>query len=144
MITYTHGNIFKSHANAIVNPVNTVGVMGKGLAKQFRERYPQMYNYYKLMCDIGAFNVGEILWYQIKDDENVAMLPTKKDWRDPSKLAYVEDGLAALADDCKLYNVTSLAIPKLGCGLGGLNWDDVKPLIEKYFGNASIEVEVYE
>ncbi len=143
MVTYTEGNIFESSAQVITNPINCVGVMGKGLALQFKQKYPQMFADYKARCAKREVKLGEpYLW----DDEYVQILnfPTKDQWQQKSKLSYIEDGLKFIAENYTLLGIHSLALPPLGCGLGGLSWDEVQPLIEKYLGPlADLEVYVY-
>ncbi len=142
MITYLRGDIFSSQAQVLVNPVNTVGVMGKGLALQFKSRYPEMFAYYQRMCRGQLLDVGKLcLW---KSPEKwILLFPTKKHWRDPSKLEYIESGLRKLAENYERLRIESVAFPKLGCGNGGLEWDDVKPLMEKYLGSLPICIDVY-
>ena len=118
-------DIFSIDADALVNPVNCMGQWNAGLAKQFRQRYPKM--------PTPKLKIGELYVYRYFD-LYIVNLPTKNDWRNKSKLEYIEAGLISLA---KL-EFDSIAIPKLGCGLGGLSWLDVKPLIFNYIPHAKI------
>jgi O-acetyl-ADP-ribose deacetylase (regulator of RNase III) len=124
------GDLFDQKVEAIVNPVNCVGVMGAGLSLEFRSRWPHMYYEYKRLCDKGDLRPGVIFPYV---DGNGPMwilnVPTKDDWRSPSKVEYVELGLERLVEFCTDYNVASLAMPALGCGLGNLNIYQVEPVI---------------
>jgi O-acetyl-ADP-ribose deacetylase (regulator of RNase III) len=144
MVTFTSGDIFNSAAQVITNTINTVGVMGAGLALKFKNRFPQMFEDYHQRCANGKVKQGEpYLW----EDENVQILnfPTKRHWQEPSRLEDIEAGLKYLASNYQTMSIQSLALPPLGCGLGGLNWDQVRPLIDRYLGGLSdLEVFVYE
>lgn len=143
MIVYKTGSIFDSTCTILVNPINCMGVMGAGLAKQFKERYPQNFEYVKR----NKFFPGFIL-------VNYASLPyianfaTKDDWRNPSKMEWIVEGLYCLRADLHIFDDegdnVSVAIPKIGCGLGGLNWQDVRAEIERILGDCEQLVEVYE
>lgn len=138
MIHYTSGNIFESDADTLVNPVNTVGIMGAGLAAEFKRRFPRNYEIYRDMCKSGNFRIGELL---INKEHGIYIVnfPTKEHYRDPSKLEWIERGLETLADVGKGHR---MAIPALGCGLGGLDFLSVKALIEKYLSDC--DATVYE
>lgn len=142
MLKYIEGDIFSSPAQVLVNTVNTVGVMGKGIALEYKKRYPEMFNQYKLQCDRHKLVVGKlILWYGI--DHWILQFPTKEHWRNPSKLEYIERGLMTFVNKYADYNISSIAFPKLGCGNGELDWNQVKPLMEKYLKNLPIDVYIY-
>ena len=132
-------SIFDIKADAIVNPVNCVGVSGKGLAKEFAVRYPDENQLYRAACNKGlittgtGFAVGRLT--RIQEIDNVRFIvyfPTKNHWRNPSKLQYIQDGLADLLTFCEEKKIKSIAMPKLGCGLGGLWFGDVAALIDKF------------
>ncbi len=143
MIHYVKGDIFKSPAEAIVNPVNTVGVMGAGLALQFKKRYPLMFNAYKIHCNRGKLKPGVLMYYRTQD-YLVVNFPTKEDWREESQLDYIERGLRTFVRRYKDREIQSIAFPPLGCGLGGLDWKEVKPLMEKYLSDLDIDVYIHE
>jgi O-acetyl-ADP-ribose deacetylase (regulator of RNase III) len=144
MITYKTGDIFSSNAQVITNTVNCVGVMGKGLALAYKTKYPQMYADYKALCDAGKVKPGiPYLW----EDDSVQILnfPTKRHWKQDSLLSDIELGLKYLAENYREMGISSIALPPLGCGLGGLSWADVKNLINKYLGAIpDLDVYVYE
>ena len=151
MLKYLTGDIWGSKADAIVIPVNTVGVMGAGLALEVKKRYPQVFKEYKDDCKRGLLQVGHIRTY-IPSNEEYCLLffPTKKDWLKPSKLEYIEEGLKDLVLTIRLLKWTgiqSIALPQLGCGCGGLKWEDVKPLMEKYLKDdvdlKNVEIKIY-
>ncbi len=142
MISFLSGNIFKSECQALVNPVNTQGVMGKGLALEFRRRYPENFQEYRTACHKKQLQAGQILPVRC-GTKIVINLPTKLDWRDGSSLDLIEQGLYALDMYLLEQDLKSVAIPALGCGLGGLGWSEVKPLIERTFGKREIQVEVF-
>lgn len=145
MIIYKVGDIFESSAKALVNTVNCEGFMGKGLAYQFKKRYPNMFNNYKQCCDRGELTVGQVHWYN-EDNKIIINFPTKNKWRGKSKIEYVDTGLDALAKVIIENNIDSIAIPPLGSGNGGLNWIEVKKLIEEKLKALSshINIEIYE
>lgn len=142
MIKYVEGDIFNSPAQVLVNTVNTVGVMGKGIALSFKKRYPEMFNKYRMACEKNRLTIGRLmLWYGA--DHWVLMFPTKENWRKPSRIEYIEKGLMTFKAKYADYNITSIAFPKLGCGNGELDWNEVKPLMEKYLDTLPIDVYVY-
>lgn len=133
MITEGKGSIFDSDADAIVNAVNCVGVMGGGLAKAFKDRFPHMYEQYLLQCAYGVLRPGKMDLYFLDPANHkfIINFPTKDDWRKPSELSYIYSGSAELMHLVGLYKIKSVALPALGCGLGGLSWGVVKPLLEE-------------
>ena len=145
MITYKSGDIFTSNCQALVNPVNCVGVMGRGLALEFKEKYPENFRVYKTICGRGKMKIGRMLSI-IDGGRIIVNFPTKLHWRQKSKLAYIEQGLDDLVSrTITLFSIRSIAVPALGCGLGGLDWTEVKPLLdEKLVRLNSVNVEVYE
>ncbi|WP_259065873.1 macro domain-containing protein [Mucilaginibacter sp. X4EP1] len=148
MIRYTTGNIMDSSAEALVNTVNTVGVMGKGIALQFKQAFPHNFNVYKQACLNGHLTTGKIL--AVKDNELlmgerlILNFPTKQHWKMPSKYEYVESGLIALVSYLQDNPVKSIAMPALGCGNGGLEWQKVKLLIEQHLAGLDMALWVYE
>lgn len=143
MITYVSGNLFHSPAQVLVNTVNCAGVMGKGLALEFKQRYPDMFADYVARCERAALKPGEpYLWEN--SEVQILNFPTKRHWRDGSRLDDIEAGLRYLAKNYAAMGIATIAIPPLGCGLGGLLWSDVKRLIEKYLSDLSLDVFVYE
>lgn len=142
MIEYIEGDIFESPAQVIVNTVNTVGVMGKGLALSFKQRYPQMFERYKSICEKHLLTVGKLMLFY-EPDHWLLLFPTKENWRNPSKLEYIEKGLMKFVQTYAEKNITSIAFPRLGCGNGELDWNDVKPLMERYLKKLPIDVYIY-
>jgi len=144
MIIYKTGDIFRSNAQVITNTVNCVGVMGKGLALTYKKKFPEMYNDYKNRCDRGEVNPGTpYLWEN--DSVQILNFPTKRHWKQKSFLPDIEEGLKYLSQNYDELGISSIALPPLGCGLGGLNWNDVKNLINKYLGPlVDLDVYVYE
>jgi O-acetyl-ADP-ribose deacetylase (regulator of RNase III) len=143
MITYVSGNLFHSPAQVLVNTVNCVGVMGKGLALEFKQRYPEMFANYVACCE--RFEVKPGVPYLWENDEvQVLNFPTKRHWCENSQLADIEAGLKYLAKNYSTMGIATIAMPPLGCGLGGLLWSQVEPLIEKYLSDLPLEVFVYE
>jgi len=147
MLRYTQGDLFASGAQLLVNPVNCVGVMGKGLALAFKERFPSNFVRYKQVCDAKELEPGKILFVEIdgEDPRWIANLPTKRHWRQKSRLEDVRAGLSALAEEIRTRQISSVAIPALGAGLGGLDWADVKAVIADELGELSgVEITVFE
>ena len=133
-IERARGDLLTAKVDALVNPVNTVGVMGKGLARQFKLAHPDMFEAYVSACHSGELVVGRVHVFAIAQPRPdhprfILNLPTKRHWRGKSKLEFVRDGLAALVDAVETHAIDSLAMPALGCGHGGLDWDEVRPLI---------------
>lgn len=142
MIEYIEGNIFESPAQVIVNTVNTVGVMGKGLALSFKQRYPDMFNRYKIACEKHQLTIGKLMLFY-EEDHWLLMFPTKENWRNPSKIEYIEKGLMKFVSTYADKNITSIAFPRLGCGNGELDWNEVKPLMERYLKKLPIDIYIY-
>ncbi len=145
-----NGNIFNATTEAIVNPVNIVGVCGKGLAKIFKDNYPDNYEAYSEACDKRIIAIGETFTFYLETKSNpkyIINFPTKKHWRDPSLLYYIESGLKGLIIDMKLHKITSVALPKIGCGIGTgqLDWNNVKPfVIEIFKKHSTLNCHIYE
>lgn len=148
MIETVSGDILQSNAEALVNTVNTQGIMGKGIALRFREAFPNNYKIYRENCRLGKLQPGVVLpvW-----DDNISLgrkliinFPTKVNWRNPSRYEYIEKGLKALKDLLQKEKIRSVAIPPLGCGQGGLDWKKVKEMIEKELQGLNTRVYLYE
>lgn len=144
MIHFVKGNIFESNAQALVNAVNTVGVMGKGIALEFKNRYPENYTVYKTACDKGTLKTGSVLAVTESDGKTIINFPTKAHWKDASKNEYIVEGLIALKYKIVQLNIDSIALPALGCGLGGLKWENVKTFIETELSGINADIYVYE
>ncbi len=143
MLTYIEGNLFESNSKVLVNTVNTQGVMGKGIALQFKKIYPEMFKEYQALCETGKFNVGN-LWLYKTLHKWILNFPTKISWRQPSKIQYIELGLKKFVDSYSELNISSIAFPPLGCGNGELDWDtQVQPLMEKYLKVIPIDISIY-
>lgn len=141
------GSILDADADALVNPVNTQGVMSKGLAMQFKIRFRDNYLSYKRACKAGELTIGTVHVYTLgkPPPKYIINLPTKEHWRDGSQLEYVREGLAALLSEVRSRAISSVAIPPLGCGLGGLAWAEVRPLIVDAFASLdTVRVILYE
>ena len=133
MITFTSGDVTKADAEALVNTVNCVGVMGRGIALQFKRRYPDNFRAYAAACDRGDVEPGRVFVFetgQLTNPRYIINVPTKRHWRGKSRLADIESGLESLVEAIRARHIRSIAIPPLGCGLGGLDWDEVRPRIE--------------
>lgn len=144
MVTFVTGNMFDSPAQVITNPVNCVGATGKGLSLEFERRYPELSLDYKERCNKGLVKPGfPYLWEN--EATQILNFPTKRHWRGRSQIEDIEVGLKYLASRYQEMGIYTLALPALGCGHGGLEWKEVKPLIEKHLGPISdLEVFVYE
>lgn len=148
MIEFTQGDILQADVEAVVNTVNCVGVMGRGIALQFRKKYPDNFTVYKAACDRGDVQPGRMLIVDLRRLQSprfVVNFPTKRHWKGQSRLEDVRTGLTALVEEVRQRSIKSLAIPPLGCGLGGLSWNQVRPLIEDAFaGLPEVRVVIYE
>ncbi len=141
-IRYCGGSIFTSTAQTLVVPVNCRGVAGRGLAYQFKERYPSWYQAYRQCSKAGIVRIGHPLLHW-GDEPWKLSFPTKDDWRLPSELAFIEAGLASTALLSAVHGIESIAFPKLGTGAGGLLWEEVRPLMEAYLGVLACDVFIY-
>jgi O-acetyl-ADP-ribose deacetylase (regulator of RNase III) len=141
-LSYHKGDIFASTAQVIVNHVNCKGHMGKGLALAFKQRYPQMFAIYRHECREGKLHIGQLTLYKVSAPW-ILNFPTKDHWRDDSKVEYLEAGLQYFVAHYKALEITSIAFPKLGAGLGKLSWDEVGPLMVKYLSEIDIDVPIY-
>ena len=150
MIEYKKGNLFlEKDVDVYVNPVNCVGAMGAGLAAQFKTRYPNMFAEYKNVCKRKEISVGHChYWKHPLSGIIVVNFPTKIHWKDSSKIEYVEEGLKDLSNYISnnfiMNFVNKMVIPALGCGLGGLDWKEVKPLMEQYLANVGKKIIIFE
>lgn len=148
MIEYMKGDILKADAEALVNTVNCVGVMGKGIALQFKKAFPDNYKAYVIACKENKVMPGRMFIYEtgaITNPRFIINFPTKRHWRSPSRMEDIDSGLIALSKSVKQYEIQSIAIPPLGSGSGGLNWEDVKPRIERAFqAFPNLKVLIYE
>lgn len=136
MIYKAEGDLLSADAEALVNTVNTVGVMGKGIALQFRQAFPDNYSAYAAACKRGEVHLGKMFVHHCNTFSNphiIINFPTKKHWRQKSKIKDIESGLRALIEVVKTEGIRSIAVPPLGCGNGGLDWAQVRPRIEEAF-----------
>src|SRR5215468_9685870 len=143
MLTRRSGDLFTSRAQTLVNAVNCVGVMGKGVALEFKKRWPAMFEDYQRRCERKEVRLGEPYNYRDASGILIVNFPTKNHWRSAARLADIERGLDYFADHVIEWGITSVALPPLGCGNGGLEWDEVGPLIYRKLHGLPIDVEVY-
>ena len=142
IVTVVNGDIMNSTAQTIVNTVNCVGVMGKGVALAFKRQFPDMYQDYVGRCNRGEVKPGIPYLYIDKSGTRIVNFPTKDHWRQKSSYVWIATGLAYLATHVKEWGITSLALPPLGCTNGGLDWLLVKPMIDQKLGGLGIPVTV--
>lgn len=148
MIKYITGNILESSAEALINTVNTVGIMGKGIALQFKKEYHNNFKQYVEACKRNEIKIGRL--FVVKDsnlssgEKYIINFPTKKDWRKPSEYGFIDAGLDDLIRVLKEYKIKSVAIPPLGAGNGGLDWRKIKKIIEQKLSKLEVEIIVYE
>lgn len=148
MIQYKIGDLLASNAEALVNTVNTDGIMGKGIALQFKNQFPNNFKEYVKACKANAIGVGKVFVYEenslLKEKKIIINFPTKTSWKKPSEYSYIEEGLKDLVRVIKLKEIESIAIPPLGAGNGGLIWSKVKLLLEEYLSNLDCDIQIYE
>lgn len=148
MIRYTRGNLLDAESEALVNTVNCVGVMGKGIALQFRQAFPECFKEYKRACDAKEVQPGRMHVYEAFDmigPKYIVNFPTKRHWKGSSRMEDVSSGLDALRTWIEESMVHSIAVPPLGCGNGGLPWEAVRALMEeKLAGLDEVEINLYE
>ncbi len=153
MIIETRGDLLASRADALVNPINTRGVMGAGLALQVKRAHPALFAAYRAACARGEVRIGRVWAAPLPSVPGspassrparwMVGFPTKDHWRTPSRMAYIDAGLADLVRWIRESGVRSVAVPMLGCGRGGLAWDEVRPRIEAALGGLDVRVELY-
>ncbi|MFC1888544.1 macro domain-containing protein [Thermodesulfobacteriota bacterium] len=148
MIEFKVGDILAEDAEALVNTVNCVGVMGRGIALQFKRTFPENFKSYAAACKRNEVQPGRMFVFetgQLTNPRYIINFPTKRHWKGKSRIADIEAGLAALAEVIKSYHIQSIAIPPLGSGLGGLNWSEVRPRIEEALREFSdLKVIIFE
>ena len=148
MISFRKGDLFDSDVEAYVNTVNCVGVMGRGVALQFKKRYPDNFKVYEGVCKRNEMLPGKMLVYETSSTVSpkyIINFPTKRHWRGASRIEDIETGLSDLVNVIQSKGIASIALPPLGCGLGGLNWDDVRVRLESALGRLNdVRIEVYE
>ncbi|SIS99254.1 type II toxin-antitoxin system antitoxin DNA ADP-ribosyl glycohydrolase DarG [Insolitispirillum peregrinum] len=147
MIQYVQGNLLDTQAEALVNTVNTVGVMGKGIALMFKERFPENFRLYASACKSGGVQVGKMFITEVNElggPRWIFNFPTKQHWRTPSRMEWIVNGLQDLRAALIEKNIKSVAIPPLGAGNGGLRWEEVRPAIESALGDMPLDIMVFE
>lgn len=147
MITYTQGNLLEARAEALVNTVNTVGVMGKGIALMFKERFAENFRLYAAACKAQSVRTGKMYITEVHELDGprwIVNFPTKQHWRAPSQMTWIEEGLQDLRHFLIEHHVKSIAIPPLGAGNGGLEWSDVRERINTVLGDLDTEILVFE
>ena len=148
MIDYREGNLLHADAEALVNTVNTVGVMGKGVALMFKEAFPDNFKAYEHACKHKVIKLGKMFVTELRNfigPKWIINFPTKGHWKYPSRIEWIEQGLDDLKEVIERNDIRSIAIPPLGSGNGGLDWNDVRPLIESKLGSIpSVTILVYE
>lgn len=144
---FVKGNLLDAKVEALVNTVNTVGVMGKGIALMFKEAFPENFRLYEEACEAKQVRVGQMFVTENRTFEGprwIINFPTKKHWRQPSKLEWIVEGLSDLRRVIQEKGIRSIALPPLGSGNGGLDWNDVRPEIQQILGHIGVEISVYE
>lgn len=148
MIKFVQGNLLEAKTDAIVNTVNTVGVMGKGIALMFKDAFPSNFHAYQAAVKRGDVRTGRMFVTQsqkLDGPQWIVNFPTKQHWRAPSRIEWIQEGLEDLKRVIQDNHIRSIAVPPLGCGNGGLHWNDVRPLIEQALGSlGEVEVLVFE
>ncbi len=143
MLIYVTINLFESPAQTLVNTVNTVGAMGKGIAAVFKQLYPEMYQRYRRLCHEGKLDVGKLYIYRTPN-KIVVNFPTKKHWRQRSRVEYIEAGLKKFVDRYADYGISSVSFPQLGCGHGELDWErQVQSVMKRYLRDLPIPVYIH-
>ncbi len=142
MIIEKTGNIFTTNCQTIVNTVNCVGVMGAGIAYEFRLRYEDMFNKYKKYCDDKQIDIG-VLWIYNAENKRILNFPTKYDWKYPSKKEYLHKGLQKFIETYKQKGITSIAFPLLGAQKGGLDPEESLSIMISYLKNCDIDIEIW-
>lgn len=142
MISYVRGNLLDSKATILVNTVNCVGVMGKGIALQFKQRFPEMFEVYRQTCKAGGYSPG-VCRMCTTSGKTIINFPTKNDWRNPSQMEWIQSGLIQIKNYLMKNPSVSIAFPPVGCGNGGLNWEEVRALMEDTFKDLPNDIQIY-
>jgi len=146
-ISLISGNIFHSEMQTIAITVNCVGVMGKGIALEMKNKVPEAYQKYRDLCSTGKMKIGESIVYdedlESLNGKKLVFFPTKSHWRNPSKLFEIKLALKHFVENYGTMGIESIAFPALGCGNGGLDWNDVKPVMYEYLKDLDIEIEIH-
>ncbi len=143
MITYVNSNLFTSPAKVLVNTVNTEGVMGKGIAKDFKTLFPEMFKEYQIKCENGELDIGKLHLFKTPN-KWILNFPTKKHWRQRSKIEYIEAGLRKFRLVQLPWRIFSISFPRLGCGNGELDWESqAKPLMEKHLSSLPLDAFIH-
>lgn len=142
MIRYDNGTVFNAGTQALVNAVNCVGVMGAGLALEFKLRFPDMFVDYQRRASQSSLAPGTLHWYSDQSGVSIVNFPTKNHFREPSRLEWIEQGLRDFVCTYNTRDISSVAFPALGTGYGGLSWGEVQPLMEAYLKNLNLDVVI--
>ena len=143
MIEFGKNNFFDAGTEGMVCTVNTVGIMGKGIALKFKELFPINFNLYKKACEFNEINIGK-LFTTIENNKIIINFPTKIHWKNNSRYIYIESGLVNLRQIIIDHKIKSISIPPLGCGNGGLEWNSVKSIIENNLSDLDCDILIYE
>lgn len=147
MVVVVSGDLFAADVDAITNAVNCVGVMGRGIALEFKNRFPENFIAYKQACDDGTLRLGRVFIFDRGESERpryIVNFPTKDHWRNSSMLADIESGLRSLSDEIDRLGIRTIALPALGCGLGGWDWETVRLSVEgRFHENSPVQVSIY-
>ncbi|WP_318516780.1 macro domain-containing protein [Photobacterium leiognathi] len=144
MIKHVTGNIFDSERHTIVNAVNCVGVMGAGIALEYRLRYPDMFEKYQSFCENNLLDIGKLWIYKPENGPWILNFPTKKHWKYPTKEEYLRKGLSKFLSEYKEKGIQSIAFPLLGADKGGLGKDKSMTLLQEYLSELDIDVDIYQ
>ena len=148
MIEYKKGDILREDVDALVNTVNCVGIMGRGIALQFKNAFPENFRSYVAACERNEVQPGQMLTFKtgrLTNPKNIINFPTKRHWRGKSRIEDIDAGLVSLVNEIRSLNIHSIAIPPLGSGLGGLDWSNVRPRIENSLrGLENVRVVIFE
>ena len=145
MLKFVSGNMFDSNADVLINTINCVGIMGKGIALAFKNKYPDMFATYRQLCRYDKISPGSIWPYYTDDFKIIVNFPTKDHWINPSEYSYIENGLKKLRTYLlQCHRGSIVAIPALGCGNGGLDWNRVKQMIEEQLSDLDhLSIQVF-
>lgn len=142
MIYYNDGTVFNVNANALVNTVNCTGVMGAGIALEFKLRYPEMFKDYETKCKAKLIKTGKVDYYRCNGSPVIINFPAKWHFKYPSKMIWIEQGLDNFAETYSKHNISSVAFPKLGANKGGLDWEKVKKIMIKHLSPLDIDIYI--
>lgn len=144
MINYVKGDLFAAEAQTLAHGCNSIGKMGRGIAIEFRTRYPEMYEQYRTMCRKRSLKPGDVYFYQSPDSRPRVLNLITQQGLDGARLEYIDNCFQNILENYEEWGVTHISMPRIGAGLGRLHWEEIKTILHRHFENATVHISVYE